>query len=81
MFSFLINIEIVFLMDASAYFYLCSVNSGLTRKVLIDLGLENNIYYAIQSPSLLYQETCSDCLRGLEDNPAVSHRANIEVER
>lgn len=33
-------------MDASAYFYLYSVNSGLTKKVLIDLGLENNIYYA-----------------------------------
>lgn len=33
-------------MDALSYFYLYSVNSGLTRKVLIYLGLKNNIYYA-----------------------------------
>lgn len=31
--------------DASAYFYVYSVNSGLTEKVLIDICLEN-IFYA-----------------------------------
>lgn len=34
------------LVDASAYFYLYSVNSGLTEKVLIDFSLENSIFYA-----------------------------------
>lgn len=33
------------LVDASAYFYLYSVNSGLTEKVLVDFGLEN-VFYA-----------------------------------
>lgn len=34
------------LVDASACFYLYSVNSGLTEKVLIDFSLENDIFYA-----------------------------------
>lgn len=34
------------LVDASAYFYLYSVNSSLTAKVLIDFRLENSIFYA-----------------------------------
>lgn len=34
------------LVEASAYFYLYSVNSSLTAKVLIDFHLENNIFYA-----------------------------------